>query len=230
MRKVGENVYLLENLRGANVYALLDFGAVTLIDSGVRADVDQILAQLTSRDLTITRIVLTHAHVDHVGGAAELANRTGAQVIAHAADVPFIEQSQTMPASSVVHRLFACIVNRLFKLSACHVDVCVEDGDRIDALGGLRVLHTPGHTPGSMSLYHPERKLLFCGDALFNANPMTGQAGFQLPLRLVTLDNAQAARSVRLLADLPIEMLFPGHGEPITSGVDQRIKALLAST
>jgi glyoxylase-like metal-dependent hydrolase (beta-lactamase superfamily II) len=111
----------------------------------------------------------------------------------------------------------------LFRLSPCQVDRPLEDGDVIEPLDGTQVIHTPG----SMCLHQPERRILFCGDVLFSANPMTGRPGLQLPMRLVTLDSAQARESVRKLSKLPVEVLCCGHGEPILARADKQIRALL---
>ena len=97
----------------------------------------------------------------------------------------------------------------------------------IEAPGGLQVLHAPGHTPGSIALYQPERRVLFCGDVFFNKNPMTGKEGLQLSLPLFTLNLAQARESAQRLAALPVEVLCFGHGEPILKGAGERVQALL---
>jgi glyoxylase-like metal-dependent hydrolase (beta-lactamase superfamily II) len=97
----------------------------------------------------------------------------------------------------------------------------------VEALGDMHVVHVPGHTPGSMALYQPERQILFCGDALFNANPLTGRPGLRLPPPLVTVDSAQARESVRKLSALAVEVLCCGHGEPIVVVAGESILALI---
>jgi glyoxylase-like metal-dependent hydrolase (beta-lactamase superfamily II) len=231
MREIVPHVTLIEGLRGANVYLLTGDGGLTIVDSGMAGDVERIAAQLRQVGYTMAQLetlVLTHAHGDHVGGAAEVARRSGAEVVAHKDEVPYIEQSSPLPASSVLTRALTWLTNRLlFRLSPCSVHRAVEDGDVLDALGGLRVIHIPGHTPGSIGLHQPERGILFCGDALFNAHPMTGGDGLRLPMRLVTVDDAQARASARRLAALDVEVLCCGHGEPVVGGAAGRIRALL---
>jgi len=232
MRQVVSDVYLFEGLRGANVYLLLSDEGLTLVDSGMDGNADPIAAQLEEAGYPLSRlhsIVLTHAHVDHVGSAAELAGRSGAQILAHRAEVPYIEQIQTMPSASLFRRLMNWLSSRvLFTASACQVDRPLEEGDTIEALGGTQVIHTPGHTPGSISLYQPERRIVFCGDALFNANPLTGAPGLRFPLPTATLDSAQARESVAKLSALNVEVLCCGHGEPILNGASEQIAALLS--
>jgi glyoxylase-like metal-dependent hydrolase (beta-lactamase superfamily II) len=231
VRQVVPHVYLMEGLRGGNVYLLLSGRRLTLVDSGIAGDAARIVAQLQRAGYALSQldsIVLTHVHGDHTGSAAELADRSGARVLAHRDEVPYIEQTKSLPAASFVQRLLYWLSRRiLFRPSFWKVDRPVEDGDEIEALGGMRVIHTPGHTPGSMCLYQPERRILFCGDALFNENPITGRRGLRLPIRLVTLDNAQARDSVGKLSMLAVQVLCCGHGEPILAGANEKMKALL---
>jgi glyoxylase-like metal-dependent hydrolase (beta-lactamase superfamily II) len=109
------------------------------------------------------------------------------------------------------------------------VDRPLDDGEVIEPLGEMHVIHTPGHTPGSICLYQPQRRILFCGDALFNANPVTGRPKLQLPGPSVNVDSAQARQSVRKLSELPVDVLCPGHGEPILDGAGEQIRALLGA-
>lgn len=221
----------MEGLRGGNVYLLVSNKDLTLVDSGLAVDVDRIVAQLQGAGYALSElhsIVLTHAHGDHMGGAVELARRSGAQVLAHQDEVPYIEQTKSLPTSSVAQRLLNWLGDRIvFRLSPCKVNRLIEDGDVIEALDGTQVIHTPGHTPGSLCLYQPERRILFCGDTLFNANPITGRPGLRLPIRLVTMDNAKARDSVVKLSTMAIEVLCCGHGEPIMDRTGEKMRALL---
>ncbi len=233
MREIVSDVWLFEGLRGGNVYAVNSGGGLTLVDAGLTSDVDQIVAQLEQAGFALSQlqaVVLTHAHGDHAGGAAELARRSGAEVIAHRDEVAYIEQTGSLRPASLLGRVLNWLSSHLvFRTPVCQVDRAVVDGDVIDAVGGLEVVHTPGHTPGSMSLYQRERPILFCGDALFNADPMTGRPGLDFPIRLVSVDNAQARESVERLAELPIDVLCCGHGEPILEEASEKIRTLLRS-
>jgi glyoxylase-like metal-dependent hydrolase (beta-lactamase superfamily II) len=231
VREIVPDVYIMEDLRGANVYLLVSEEGLTLVDSGLPGDAERILEQVRNADYALSdlrRIVVTHGHGDHVGGLAALAARTNAEVVAHRAAVPYVKQTRSLPAKSVVQRLLNWVSHRIV-LSAepCEVDREVEDGDRIKGLGGLRVIHVPGHTPGSIALFQPERGILFCGDALFNANPLGGEPGLRLPIRLFTLDREKARHAAARLAELPVEALCCGHGNPILKGARARIEALV---
>ena len=233
MRQIVPDVYLMEGLRSdsGNVYLLVSGEGLALVDSGLAGAADQIEAQLQEggyRLSDVRAIVLTHAHGDHMGSVAELARRSGAQVLAHHEEIPYIEQAKTMPGASPFQRLMNWLGDRtILKRSPYKVSHPLQDGEVIEAPGGLQVLHTPGHTPGSIALYQPERHILFCGDVFFNKNPMTGKEGLQLSLPLFTLNKAQARESARRLAALPVEVLCFGHGEPIREGAKERMQALL---
>ena len=234
MREVVSDVYLMEGLRGGNVYLLVSGEELALVDSGVAGDVVQIVAQLQKAGFALSQlqhIVLTHAHGDHTGGAPELVRRSGAKVLAHRVEAPFIERSTPMPAASVSKRVMTWLSdNIMFRLLPCMVDQLLEDGETIGALGGMQIIHAPGHTPGSICLLQSERRILFCGDALFNANPITGSPGFQLPMQLINWDHAQARHSVDRLSMLSIGVLCFGHGEPVFNGATEKMKALLRET
>jgi glyoxylase-like metal-dependent hydrolase (beta-lactamase superfamily II) len=233
MRQIVPGIYLIEGLPGnsANVYLLASGKELTLVDSGLPGAADQIAAQLQEKGYPLSSlqaIVLTHSHGDHTGGAAELARHSGAQIMAHQDEVPYIEQTAPLPFGSLLKRLSNWLGDRLlFKRAPCKVDRALQDGNVIEVLGGLQVIHTPGHTPGSIALYRPERRILFCGDTYFNKNPMTGKTGLQLSIPLFTLDVAQMRESARKLAALPVEVLCCGHGEPILRGAGEQVRVLL---
>jgi glyoxylase-like metal-dependent hydrolase (beta-lactamase superfamily II) len=90
------------------------------------------------------------------------------------------------------------------------VDIQLEGGEVLSPLGGLEGIHTPGHTPGSISLYSPQRSLLFIGD-LFNSM----HRDFVLTPKMVSNDVEQAKQSVKKLAQLDFDILCLGHGKPI---------------
>ena len=233
MHQVVPDVYLLEGLRVSNVYLLTGNDHWTLIDSGLRGDANTITSQLRDAGFPVAKlraIVLTHAHGDHAGGALELAQRSGASVCAHQAEVPYVERKQMLPAASAWQRGLNWVSDRLvFRGAPCPVARALTEGDAIDALGGLRVIHTPGHTPGSICLFQPERHILFCGDLFFNRHPLTGQKGLRLAIPLVSFDLARVRQSARKVAALPVETLCPGHGKPIVHAARDAMASLLTA-
>lgn len=230
MHQIVPDVYLLDGLRMANVFLLASDDGITLIDAGTSGEADRIVDQLAQGGYTLPdlrAIVLTHCHADHTGSAAELARRSGAQVLAHQAEVPYIEQTESLPATSFMRRLFNWLSDQAFRAEPCQVDRPLHDGDVVAALGGLRVIHAPGHTPGSIVLYQPERRILFTGDVLFNEHPLRGKAGLQFPPRMFSLDQAQAQASARKLAGLELAVVCFGHGQPILEGAQAQVQAAL---
>ena len=140
MRQVVSGVYLMEGLRGGNVYLLISSKGLTLVDSGLGGDADLIVTQLQEAGYALSNlhsIVLTHAHGDHTGSSVELARRSGAQVLAHRDEVPYIEGTKTMPMASLSQRLLSWMGERIvFRRVPGKVDRILEDGDTIESLGG----------------------------------------------------------------------------------------------
>ena len=227
MRQISGDIWLLEGMRRANVYLLSGGEQLILVDSGMTGSAEQIAAQLDEGGFSLSAlsaIVLTHAHTDHSGSAAEVARRSGAPICAHRDEVPYIEGTQSLPARSLVTRALLWLEPRMAGgRSSIAIDRPLDDGEEP---GGLRVVHTPGHTPGSMCLFHPEEGIAFCGDLFFNENPMTGRPGLRFAIPLVSADPAQVRESARKLLSLDVRVLCPGHGAPILSGAGDRIAAL----
>jgi len=106
----------------------------------------------------------------------------------------------------------------VFKYEPADVDISCLGGEIIDCFGGIQVIASPGHSPGSLSYYQKERKILFTGDAL------SGMSGLRLPPRLGCADYREALRSVARLAELDFEKCLFGHGDPLTSEACLRVR------
>jgi glyoxylase-like metal-dependent hydrolase (beta-lactamase superfamily II) len=166
---------------------------------------------------------VTHAHGDHAGCVAELARHTGAQVLAHRDAVPYLERTASLPYTTFLQRLVFWLSERVMsKFEPCKVDRLLQDGDIVQALGGLRVIHVPGHTPGSIALYQPERQILFCGDVFFHNSP---KKGLWVSPAIISVDAAQAQKSARKLAALRVETLCVSHGALILTGAQEKMQA-----
>src|SRR5919107_1415622 len=185
-----------------NSFALVDDdGSVTLVDCGLKRAPGRIVAGLRAigrHPGDVTRIVLTHAHTDHAGGAAEMAARTGAPVAVHEADAGYAEAGRPPPfeQSLLVGRLMRRIPGAGFPPVA--VGERLSDGQVLDVGGGLRIVATPGHTPGHVSLFNV-RQLRF--------SPRPLCTDFRL--------NEQTAH---VLGELEYERVAFTHGTEITDG------------
>ncbi|MHB1583916.1 MAG: MBL fold metallo-hydrolase [Acidimicrobiales bacterium] len=147
-----------------------DDGTVTLVDTGLRGAPKHLVAALSEvgkRPADVARIVLTHAHPDHGGGAETMRRRSGAPVEIHADDAAYLRAGRRPPADPAVPlaRVLAFFGSRQ---PSCEVDGTFAEGDVLAVAGGLRVLHTPGHSPGHCSFLHERSGVLVTGDALFN--------------------------------------------------------------
>ncbi|MFI8205496.1 MBL fold metallo-hydrolase [Streptomyces sp. NPDC085937] len=193
-----DNAFLVD---GDDGFTLVDVGwakaPAALLDT---------VAALGRKPSDIRRVVLTHAHPDHVQGAAELRRHTGAQILIHAADRPWLEAGR-VPAEGRCGAL-GRFVDRLpaFHWTPVAADGTVTDGEVVDRSGGLRVIHTPGHSPGHIVLFHEPSSALLVGDAVFNrgklalgpaalaADPNLRPAGLQrLPHHVSTVGFAHGA-------------------------------------
>lgn len=179
-------------------------GEAVVIDPG--DNVPQILAVVARHGWTVKAIVITHGHLDHIGGAHQLRAATGAAVWMNEADQ---EQQDMLDLQA------AWLGMQTPKRT--EVDVAARDGDTLKAAGAeFHVIHTPGHTRGSLSLWIPAEKKLVSGDTLFHES--IGRT--DLPG-----GNAHAiVDSIRTkLFALPDETaVTPGHGEGTTIGHEKR--------
>jgi hydroxyacylglutathione hydrolase len=163
-------------------------------------DVAAILRIVERHHLRISTIVVTHAHIDHIGGAAKLKQATGAQVLMSANDVAMYDQLDQQAAWLGVPTP-----------DRAKIDAPAREGDRLlVGASGIEVLDTPGHTPGSISLWIPAEKKLLSGDTLFRDS--IGRTD------LPGGDGRQILVSIRdKLLPLPGETLvIPGHGSATT--------------
>lgn len=226
MRQILPDIYLIEGLRTAHVYVLASDEGLTLIDSGTPGEVDKIVKQIEEEGYALSdirAIVVTHAHSDHTGALAELARRSGAQVLAHRDEVPYLEQTASLPYKTFVQRLVFGLSERVMsRFEPCKVDRPLQDGDVVEALGGLQVIHVPGHTPGNIALYQPERQTLICGDTFFHMRKII------VAPRIVSTHPDQTRESAQKLADLPVKMVLLGHGDPVLEGAQEKLQAALA--
>jgi glyoxylase-like metal-dependent hydrolase (beta-lactamase superfamily II) len=223
--EVVPGLHWVERIWDTKVYILIEKERVIVIDAAMPGRAGAVWRHLDSLGYppeAVDEIWLTHADIDHMGSVAALKEQSGAKVIVHQADVPLVEgqvdrELGQVPMVDVYQSLFSWGVRKLFRYQPAAVDQEVEDGDD---LCGWRVVHAPGHTPGSACFYNPERKIIIVGDAL---NYKLDRLG--APPRLFTPDMAQARASVHKIASLDFEVCCFGHGPPLTENAAQRVRA-----
>ncbi|MET8454415.1 MBL fold metallo-hydrolase [Streptomyces sp. NPDC005209] len=223
--RIAPGVTRIATTKRDNAFLIDGDDGFTLVDVGWAKAPGVLLnavAALGRKPSDIRRIVLTHAHPDHVQGAAELRRHTRASILIHAADRPWLEAGR-VPAEGRCGAL-GRFIDRLpaFQWTPVKADATLADGDVLDNSDGLRVIHTPGHSPGHIGLFHEPSNALLVGDAVFNrgklalgpaalaADPALRPASLQrLPHDLTTVGFAHGAPLAS--ADIPAFHDFMDH-------------------
>ncbi len=221
-------VHHVEGTRGANAFPLTD-QTLALIDTGFAGNAERIVTyvgKIGRQRQELSHIILTHSHPDHAGSASYLKALTGARILAHPGDAVLKANQETTLASgrAPVPSWFASMLRSTDHSAPIEADAFLNDGDMMPFLGGLRVLHTPGHTPGSICLFLEQRRIAFAGDVVINHGDRLSR-----PLPNPNADLNQAEESLRRLAQLPFDACFFSHGEPILEGAAERMWQLAYS-
>ena len=225
--QVAPDLYQLP-LTGSSIFLGME-DQITVVDAGFKGSGRRIVRYLEEQGRSpseVTRIIATHYHVDHIGGIAELKSATGGAVAAHASEIPFLQTDDPLPSPFHDSRL-AVLTAPLVHLSeppAFVVDAALTDGDQLGDFGNIQVVHTPGHTPGSISLYFRQQGALIVGDAL---ECRGGKLG--LPSRLFTSDMEQAKASIKRLASLDFDVLCFSHFPPMTKDASLSLRRFAES-
>ncbi|MHB1673929.1 MAG: MBL fold metallo-hydrolase [Acidobacteriaceae bacterium] len=184
----------------------------TVIDPG--ADIEKILAVLKQHHLIVEQIIVTHAHIDHVGGAVRLKRLTGADIYMNQHDLPLLKMMDMQAGW----------------LGVAVPEVAAPDVDASDLLAltiagePAHVLHTPGHTEGSICLHLPAPQLLLAGDTLFAGSiGRTDLPGGDLRKILRSLKE-------RLLTLPDATRVIPGHGPETTIGQERETNPFLVNS
>jgi glyoxylase-like metal-dependent hydrolase (beta-lactamase superfamily II) len=220
-------------LKGGYVHAflLLHEDELILIDTLFDADAQVILDEIarigkSARDLK--HIVLTHGHRAHLGGLARLKALSNAPIYAHAweADIVAGERQQQGVSLRPMKGIqvwpiifFGSLLGPLSNHKPARVDQLIDEGAQI---GPLRVLHTPGHTPGHLAFYWQEKRALFTGDA-FVTWPLICP-GWPNAM----LNEKDTWKSLRRMAEMDVDVVGVGHGKPITQNGGQVMRDLAA--
>jgi len=179
---------------------------LVLVDAGLQGEVERLADALDDEGFELAdveTVLLTHHDGDHAGGLRRVVEVSGATVFAHPAEAPYVD-GRAQPIKSEGSRY-----------PAVPVDVEVVGGVSLStAAGPVDLVETPGHSPGHLSLYLPDRRLLLAGDA------MTARDGLSGPSERFTPDLVEATRSVGRLATLAVEGVLCYHGGYVDADTD----------
>jgi glyoxylase-like metal-dependent hydrolase (beta-lactamase superfamily II) len=217
--EIVSGIHLVDGVRGANCYLIIGKSTVMVVDTGMPGNGRKIVDYITKigkKPGDISFIVLTHADIDHSGSAAELKALSGGKLALHTADAAVLsgEAKGRKPRTPLFW-----LISKMMRLPPVKADVILKDSDMI---GDYRVVHCPGHTGGSIALYHSP-DIIFVGDALRSdklGNPLP-------PSKMMSADMAQAVDSAKKIANLEFSVLLPGHGAPVTEEASHKVKSLL---
>jgi glyoxylase-like metal-dependent hydrolase (beta-lactamase superfamily II) len=200
-----------------------------LVDAGMPDCADEIIAITEERfgkGNAPKAIILTHGHFDHVGAIIELVERWQVPVYAHELELPFLTDKESYPEpdptveGGMVAKLSPLFPNESINLGS-HVERLPSDGT-VPHMPDFRWIHTPGHTPGHISLFRDKDRALIAGDAFVTVKQdslykvLTQEQEISGPPRYFTTDWKSAKESVRKLEALKPSVAITGHGLPMS--------------
>ncbi|MET0602929.1 MAG: MBL fold metallo-hydrolase [Baekduia sp.] len=181
-----------------------------IVDAGTRYASRRILRAAKTTNLPVTAHAVTHGHCDHQGASAKLVAALGVPFWGPAAEADALRTGAVGPLapSNLVTRWQL----KHWAGPGLAVDRELREGDALDA--GFVALETPGHSPGHLSFWREDDRVLIAGDVLFGRHPMTGRPGLHEPPREFTLDPERNRDSIRRVAALRPSLTVFGHGRP----------------
>jgi glyoxylase-like metal-dependent hydrolase (beta-lactamase superfamily II) len=219
-------------------YLVLDPEGVTVIDAGVPGLWRYLEPELATAGRTLADVkalVLTHGDTDHIGFASRLYAETGVRAHIHQADADRARLEVKKPNSGW-GPVKAGALGSFLWYSARHGALRprpvtalepIADGQTLDAPGSPRIIHLPGHTPGSVAVHVPAVDALFMGDSMTTRNVLTGAEGPK-PAPF-TLEPGQAVESLQRVEDIEATWVLPGHGPVWGGGVQEAVRLIRAA-
>jgi glyoxylase-like metal-dependent hydrolase (beta-lactamase superfamily II) len=233
---------------GTNVnWAVITEGsAVTLVDGGYPNDSDALLDSIAAvgrRPEDVVAIVLTHAHLDHIGGIPIMVDRFGTPVFTGAEEARHARREyldQITPGQMLLqcrHRAGLRWVTQTMRAVLPHLRIALDDVTAVephvalDMPGRLIPVPTPGHTRGHTAYLLPSAGVLFSGDTLVTGHPISraGTGPQKLPA-VFNENNAAVSAAIRSLREVPADVLVPGHGELLRAPIAEIVAEALDRT
>ena len=226
-----------------NWYLIEEEGKLTLVDAGFPGHYSiykKGLESLGKKSNDLEAIVLTHGHADHTGFAEKVRRATGVPVYVHKQDAKMVSKPLQLPWVGLLSNawrpytakmLGVAMVNGVFTLPHLTKVVTVTDGQLLEIPGRPRILHTPGHTDGEISLLMEEKKVIITGDTIVTRNLLTGELGEpQIVHPILTHNYQQAYRTLDLLREIGEIILLPGHGTPWKGDMNDAVDIALENS
>ncbi|UKS28561.1 MBL fold metallo-hydrolase [Paenibacillus sp. HWE-109] len=220
--EIANGVHMLElDFHGHTINPILlwDHEMAVLIDTGFPGQIENLRMTMKKAGVSLDMlkvVILTHQDIDHIGSLPEILQECGSnvQVYAHELDKPYIQGE--LPLLKDGH---------IKNPPMGRVDSTLIDGQELAFCGGIRVIHTPGHTPGHISLYLRRSKTLVAGDSMYSVNGKLG--GIHEP---TTPDIGEARLSLQKYQDYNIESVICYHGGLSKGRMNDQIRALQIKT
>jgi glyoxylase-like metal-dependent hydrolase (beta-lactamase superfamily II) len=224
MTELAKDVHMVEGSVGCNTYILIDTDGVTLIDTGLRGNVSKIYSKLNRLGYgpqDIRRIIITHAHLDHINCLHRLKEDSKAIIMVSEKDAPVVSGEKPLRTLNGIMGMMFGMIRTYYRYKPVNVDAILMDGDDLKIQGGLKVVSLIGHEEGNIGLYCPSKRYFITSDSIRVSN------GKLIPPHpKFTADMQAAIRSIGRIAEYDFEMMMPGHGPPVLSGASDKVKAL----
>lgn len=208
--QIRPDIYLIKG-KASNLFLCADENGLALIDAGMPNEQKLVLAEIDRlgfRPEQLTRILITHADIDHAGSLAALHEATGATIYAGELAALSLQRGKSPEHLPSLIQWFSTALIGYKPVDLSHLTI-IQDGDVLPVLGGLQALATPGHTMGHFSFFCPANGVLFAGDALH-----TRGSRLQRSQKLITADETAANASAIRLLELTPAVFACGHGLP----------------
>lgn len=193
-----------------------------LVDSGIRSSYATI--KKTLQKIPVYQHVLTHAHADHQGCSDQICAEYGISLLCHPNEVSRTETGIVTSDYPTPQHWVAKLQQKYWAGQGHQVEQTIVENDKI---GNFRVIETPGHSAGHISLFREQDGVLIIGDAATNMNLLTTVTGLRLPPDIFTSDQQRNIKSLQKLAELNPAIICFGHG-PVLHNTDRKFEQFVA--